>query len=403
MTNRSVLLAHPGTQYAPHLARELVRHGLLHRFWTGFAVAGSGWLGGLLRYAPGSIRRRLGKRLVDVPDTTLRTLPLLDWRARKAARFVGDEAAFFERNRLFQEAIPVPEIRAAGVVIGFDTSSWLLARRAKEMGKRFILDQSIGHPSAKERIFSDLRQRFPQWSTSAPLKAAEMVATEREEHELADIIVVPSQFVKETLVVEGVDERKIRVIPFGTNLELFQPGPPRRQEACPLVFLFVGSVSARKGTPVLLQAWRQWNPDNAELWLVGPGAIPTEEQSGLPSSVKVLGPRGRAEVAALMQKADVFVFPSFFEGLAQVQIEAQACGLPLIATRESGADELVDDGRTGCLVPAGDVGALEAAMRRFAEDGGLRLSMREQAIAGRERLSWMRYGDQWARLLKEVL
>ncbi len=404
MTARlKVLLAHPGTQYAPHLAHELEGRGILHRFWTGFALAHQGRAASLVRCLPSRLRGALERRCMNLSPQLLRTMPLLDWRARRAARKVGDERAFFERNRRFQLALPAQELRAADVVVGYDTSSWLLAQRVKEMGKRFVLDQSIGHPAAKERIFTELRRRFPHWSTSAPQKATEMIATEREEHALADVIVAPSQFVKDTLVGEGVEERKIRVIPFGTDLELFQPGTSHSDEARPQVFLFVGSVSARKGVPVLLEAWRKWNPDHAELWLAGPGTIPPEEQSGLPASVKMLGTKGRSEVAALMQKADVFVFPSFFEGLAQVQIEAQACGLPLIGTHESGATELIGDGHAGTLVPAGDVDTLTAVMRRLADDSALRTEMRRNAIAKRAQLSWTAYGERWCQLLREIL
>ena len=402
MMTCSVLLAHPGTQYASHLARELAAHAMLRRFWTGFALAAQGWGGRLLAYAPAALRKRLGNRVVNLAGQQLRTRPLLEWRAGREASRVGEETAFFERNRRFQEVIPRHELDAVNTVIGFDTSSWILARRTKQAGRRFILDQSIGHPAAKERVFAGLRERFPAWSTSAPKKAPELVAAEREEHALADVIVVPSRFVRRTLVDEGVDAAKIRIIPFGTDLTLFQPAERSDETSGPVVFLYVGGITARKGVPVLLQAWRQWGPTNAELWLAGPGAIPADELATLPASVKVLGSQGRSEVAALMRKADVFVFPSFFEGLAQVQIEAQAAGLPLIGTEESGASELVEDGRTGCLVPAGDVGALSAAMQRLAEDAALRAQMRQNAIASRERLSWKVYGDRWASLVAEV-
>ncbi|MFN0076468.1 MAG: glycosyltransferase family 4 protein [Prosthecobacter sp.] len=397
----SVLLAHPGTQYAPHLARELGRRGLLRRYWTGFALAEQGWAGRLVKCAPSFIRQRLGKRLVGIASTALRTLPRLDWQARKAARRQGDEAAFFERNRRFQEAIPAAELLAAAVVIGFDTSSWLLARRAKAAGKRFILDQSIGHPAAKERIFAALRQRFPDWSTSAPQKAAAMVESERAEHALADLIVVPSEFVKQTLVSEGVEAEKIHVIPFGTDLTLFHPGAERRHAVRqPVIFLFVGGLSARKGVPVLLAAWRQLALADAELWLAGPGTLPAGEMSTLPASVKLLGNQNRQQVAALMQAADVFVFPSFFEGLAQVQIEAQAAGLPLIATLESGASELISEGENGFIVGSGDAESLAERMRRLAADPVLRERMRQAALAGRARLGWDVYGSRWAELLQ---
>ncbi len=337
---------------------------------------------------------------MQVSSSKLRTLPLLDWRARKASRSVGEEAAFFERNRRFQAAIPDHEILAANAVIGFDTSAWLLGRRAKAMNRKFILDQSIGHPAAKERVFESLRLRFPEWSTSAPKKSAEIVAVEREEHALADAIVAPSEFVKQTLVEEGVDASKIRIIPFGTDLALFHP--PEKRDGKRTVFLFVGGLTARKGLPVLLAAWRQLALPDAELWLVGSGSLPMSESATLPPTVKVLGPQGRQEVAALMRQADVFVFPSFFEGLAQVQIEAQATGLPLIATHEAGAADLIHEGSTGFLIRAGDVESLAERIQRLAQDDSLRLQMQQSALASRDRLSWKIYGERWSTLLKEI-
>lgn len=373
---------------------------MLHRFWTGFALPKHGWAGRLLESCPASIRRRLGNRMMEVSGAKLRTLPLLDWRARKSARSVGEEAAFFERNRRFQEAIPDREILAANVVIGFDTSAWLLGRRAKAMKRKFILDQSIGHPAAKERVFESLRLRFPEWSTSAPKKSAEIVAVEREEHALADAIVAPSEFVKQTLVAEGVDESKIRIIPFGTDLALFHP--PEKRDGKTTVFLFLGGLTARKGLPVLLAAWRRLALPDAELWVAGPGRLPKSEAATLPPTVKVLGAQGRQEVAALMRQADVFVFPSFFEGLAQVQIEAQATGLPLIATHEAGAADLIQEGSTGFLITAGDVESLAERIQRLAQDTSLRRQMQQAALATRDRLSWQIYGGRWSTLLKEI-
>jgi glycosyltransferase involved in cell wall biosynthesis len=396
-----VLLVHPGTQYAPHLARELSSHGMLHRFWTGFALAEDGWGARFLKLCPASISSRLGKRMMEIPRSKLRSLPLLDWRARRAARSVGEEAAFFERNRRFQKAVQDDEIGASNVVIGFDTSAWLLGRRAKAMQRKFILDQSIGHPAAKERIFESLRQRFPAWRNSAPKKANEIQAVEREEHDLADVIVAPSEFVKQTLSTEGVEPSKIHVIPFGTDLGLFHP-PDQRDRGShgkPVAFLFVGGLTVRKGLPVLLAAWRQMNLPAAELWLVGSGELPAEEKATLPQTVKILGPKGRVDVAALMRESDVFVFPSFFEGLAQVQIEAMATGLPVIGTHESGAGGLVQSGVDGEIVPAGDEKALADAMRKLATDHDLRRRMQASVLASREQLSWKIYGDRWAALL----
>jgi glycosyltransferase involved in cell wall biosynthesis len=313
------------------------------------------------------------------------------------------EAVFHERNRRFQLAIPDSEIERADIVVGYDTSSWIIAKRAKALGKRFVLDQSIGHPLAKERIYSGLRSRFPAWTTTVVPKSTVCLEAERMEHELADLIVAPSGFVRDTLVNEGVAGEKIRIIPFGTDLELFHPDPARvADERRPVVFLFVGILNARKGLPVLLEAWSKIMQSNSELWLVGGGQIPAEVMTALPNTVKCLGRRPKSEVAELMRKADVLVFPSFFEGLAQVQLEALASGLPVIGTCESGAGDLVRDGQNGFIVPAGDADELADRMRRIAADPALRQRLQEAARAVRRRLSWHTYGHRWSQCLQTL-
>ena len=74
------------------------------------------------------------------------------------------------------------------------------------------------------------------------------------------------RFTRDTLVAHGVSSDKIRIIPHGVNSERFSVAPPRRNR--PFRFVFVGSISSRKGVPVLLDAWRRLTRADAELWLV---------------------------------------------------------------------------------------------------------------------------------------
>jgi glycosyltransferase involved in cell wall biosynthesis len=103
-----------------------------------------------------------------------------------------------------------------------------------------------------------------------------------------------------------------------------------------------------------------------------------------------------------MQRADVFVFPSFFEGLAQVQLEALASGLPLIATHESGAGDLVEPERTGLIIPAGDVEATCHAMQTLIASPQRVAEMRAEVLRQRDRWSWSTYGDHWVGLLQQM-
>ncbi len=397
-----VLLAHPGTQYAPQLAAELHRHGLLGRFATGFALADDGWLAALERISPATISRRWAARRVrGIPAARIGAFPRLEWAAlRRLRRGEAAETVFAERNEAFQRAIPPAWLEEASHVIGFDTSSWVLAERAQALARPFILDQSIGHPRAKERIYAALRTRFPEWAETVPQKCDEHLAREQSEHEHAAAVVAPSGFVRRTLVEAGVAEEKIHTIPFGTDLSLFTPATSPAAGA--VVFLFVGSLTARKGVPVLLQAWREAKlAGRAELWFAGGGRVPPSAES-TGAGVHWLGSLSRSELAATMRRAHVLVCPSFFEGLAQVQVEAMAAGLPVIGTTASGAEEIVTPGETGFVLEPGDVAALSEVLRKFAGDDDARRQTRERCVASRERLGWARYGRSWRALLTTI-
>jgi glycosyltransferase involved in cell wall biosynthesis len=105
--------------------------------------------------------------------------------------------------------------------------------------------------------------------------------------------------------------------------------------------------------------------------------------------VEHLGRVAHAEMPSRMATADVFVFPSLFEGSAVVTYEALACGLPSIVTPAAGS--VVNDGIEGFVVPAGDVDRLAEVMSRLGEDPGLRGRMAVAARARAEAFDWPRY------------
>lgn len=70
-------------------------------------------------------------------------------------------------------------------MIGFDTSSWLLAERALKLGRKFILDRSIGHPLYFERVLQTLRHQFPEWADDFPPRLPELLRAEETEHSMA--------------------------------------------------------------------------------------------------------------------------------------------------------------------------------------------------------------------------
>jgi glycosyltransferase involved in cell wall biosynthesis len=388
-----ILLAHPGTQYSHQLARQLVRNELLYQFWTGFALSANSRVTHMMRrLVPNSLSRKVTNRIVhDVPRKVLRTLPLVEWRAlQKIKRGISEQQVFLERNKVFQERIPSTSLRDAAAVIGFDTSSWLLAARAQEIGRPFFLDQSISHPLTNDSILQDVGRRFPHWRNGFEPRLPQLLEHEKQEYELAKRIVVASSFTKRTLVSHGVKADKILVNPYGVDLQSFHPSTLPR-EATPFRFLFLGSISARKGVPLLIEAWRSLSLTQSELWLVGPVSTQTRKLIPDVPGLKLVGKLPHEELPRLMRQCDALVFPSYCEGFGLVLLEALASGLPIITTEATAGPDLITDGVEGRLVRSGDLEELCEAMRWFVESP---TEIQKMSVAARqcaERFSWDAY------------
>jgi len=157
----------------------------------------------------------------------------------------------------------------------------------------------------------------------------------------------------------------------------------------PLRLVAVGRLEWQKGYEWLLVALRRIVDDgiDAHLTIIGGGGHMRAlgfavHDLGLDRRVTVAGGVPRAEVRQLLSGADVFVHGAVTEGFCNAVLEAQAMELPVITTDAGGLPENVSDGVTGLIVPRRDPGAMAAAIRRLAEDPGLR---RRLGAAGRER------------------
>lgn len=143
--------------------------------------------------------------------------------------------------------------------------------------------------------------------------------------------------------------------------------------------LFVGRLAAAKGLLILMESVASLRSRYADLVVTvvgdGPdrGAIEKQaERLGVGQQMRFLGYRSQDEVRQEMGRTDVFVLPSFAEGVPVVLMEALASGIPVVATQVAGVGELVDDGVNGYLVSPGDPRSLEERIAKLLEDAALR-------------------------------
>ncbi|MFI4969216.1 MAG: glycosyltransferase [Lysobacterales bacterium] len=166
----------------------------------------------------------------------------------------------------------------------------------------------------------------------------------------------------------GIAPERIHALPNAVDLARFAPPGTAREPTAPLTFVYVGRLSQEKGVEILLRAWAEvfaQRPDR-RLWLVGTGPAGDALEAlaatlGCAGNVEFLG--HRADVAPVIGAADCGLLPSFMEGLSNTLLEFMASGLPVIASRVSGSEDLVRPGSNGWLHEPGDVQSLAAALR----------------------------------------
>lgn len=200
-----------------------------------------------------------------------------------------------------------------------------------------------------------------------------------------DHIVAPANAILELLArEEAVSRARMHRIPNGVDCKLFQPAASERRTKLRNQLGFsnqdfligcVAAFTAVKRHGALIDAFvdvRSKAPQ-ARLLLIGDGPLRDEiadriKLAGIGSYVCLYG--NSSDVAELLSALDVFVLASSTEGMSNAILEAMACGLAVVATDVGGNRELVDDGCTGLLVPAGDTAALSVALARLSRDSG---------------------------------
>jgi glycosyltransferase involved in cell wall biosynthesis len=144
--------------------------------------------------------------------------------------------------------------------------------------------------------------------------------------------------------------------------------------------LFVGRLTPVKGVRILLDSFTRVLETSPEttLDIIGDGedrAHLEELAKPLGDKVRFLGYRSQEEVAEALSSADALVLPSFAEGLPVVLMEALAAGTPVICSQVAGVAELVEQGESGFVIPAGDVATLTARILELADDPARRAAM----------------------------
>jgi phosphatidylinositol alpha-1,6-mannosyltransferase len=223
----------------------------------------------------------------------------------------------------------------------------------------------------------------------------------------ADGIIVVSRFT-ETAVLALLGQAassKVRLIENGVDTARFRPGPrrPDLQQRFGLdhrfVFVSVCRLLEKKGIDNALRAFAEMGDKTCHFLIVGAGPYETALRAlagelGINGQVSFAGQVAEADLADCYRLGDVFVMPNRAlangdtEGFGLVFLEANACGVPVIAGRDGGSTDAVRDGVNGLVVDGGSVPAITAAMRRLRQDDDLRGRLRQGGLTTAAEAGW---------------
>jgi len=213
------------------------------------------------------------------------------------------------------------------------------------------------------------------------------------------------------LIAGGINPQKIVVIPLG-----FPPVIPHQKaepSAKPMIFIYAGNQSLRKGSHLLYQAWRNCNfsADEAELWLIGKMQLPQHLRENLPGKVIIKENLPHDELMSLYQQADVFVLPTLADGFGMVVTEAMSQGVPVIASENCCGPDVIESGKDGWIIPAGDIDQLTTQMQWCAANLQQIASYGNAAKQKAANWQWPQYrkklaeivSDRWQQFKQEKL
>ena len=381
-----IVLSSIGKFHTFDLARELFRHKVLDGIYTGY---------------PGFKLRN-----ENITSSLIHPYPYFHAPYMKfpfwdiAGNWAKQEWEYWDRvsfDRYVAKNIPF-----CNVFSGLSGSALKTGRTVKARGGVYICDRGSSHIRVQDYI---LEEEHARWGLPYRPIDPRIVEREEAEYELADAITVPSSFVYRSFVDCGVPSEKLQLIPYGVDLERFQkvaePASGRFD------VLFVGGGSLRKGVADLLQAYAKLVHPRKSLTLAGTFSPSFSKWlrslNLLSDDIKLIGHMPQTRLKQLMSCSHVMVLPSIEEGLAMVQAQALACGCPVIATKNTGAEDLYSDGQEGFIVPIRQPNLIAEKLQYLADQPEIRQKMSLSALAKvRDMGGWESYGNKTFSLMKKM-
>lgn len=394
-----ILLTHPtGNTFVRALLAALEQEKELDSFYTTVMVEESDWY---IRILPQSIKKELLRRTYNLTKSKISTRPIRELVRLGASKFNLSSLTAHETGWASVDAIymDLDQQVAANLkkhhisaVYCYEDAALHTFRAAKKLGLRCFYDLPIAYWETSQYLLREEAERLPEWEATlvGTRDSQAKLVRKTEEFNLADVIICPSKFVYNSLPKTIHQTQQCIIAEFGSP-DIQVQTQKSRNRAAPLRLLFVGSMTQRKGLADLFAAMKLLKQVNVELVVMGSLLNPIEFYRTQLPNFTYETTRPHQAVLQLMQSCDVLVLPSIVEGRALVMQEAMSCGLPLIITPNTGGEDLIDEGKTGFLVPIRSPEKIAEKIAWFADHRESISEMNELVRRKAAEVTWHNY------------
>jgi len=399
-----ILISHPtGNANVRAIASGLEAKGMLYELNTSIAsFPNNFWykLGGIDGLS--DFRRRSFNPVLQ-PFTICHPFGELGKAFAKKLRFnalVKHETGWFSTDKIYQsfdkkvsKRLKKAKKNGATAIYAYEDGALETFIEAKKLGLKCIYDLPIAYHETLQQILNEESEKRPIWANTlggGVLDSPEKLARKKRELELADVVVVASDFVRNSLPKWAL-AKKIIQSPFGTPV-INGDIQTSTKDGGKIRVLFAGSMTQRKGLADLFDAINLIDKNKVELVVLGSLAAPLsfyKEQATFTYEKT----RPQKEVLALMQSCDIFCLPSLVEGRALVMQEAMSQGLPIIITPNTGGEDLIITESTGFLVPIRNPVAIAQKINWFIDNQHCITEMGENGKIHAAKYSWEKYAE----------
>ena len=308
---------------------------------------------------------------------------------------------FLTSNIFSLKASKILDYKKIDILVGWSSFSLEAFKNSEYYNFIKILERGSSHIEFQKNI---LKEEYDLLGLKSKLPSLKLINKEKEEYDLSDYICVPSEFAKKSFLKKGY-EKKIIKIPYGVDLKYFNTTKKYKKKD-EFNIISVGAISVRKGVIYLIKAFNELNLKNSKLTLIG-DIEKGFKKTLLPlinDKIEIISSIKQNSLKEYYNCADVFVTCSIEEGLSMVQIQAMACGLPVISSENSGGEDIINEGEDGFILKIRDKDRLKEKLLLLYENKNLLALMSKKAeLKAHTHFSWENYGNKVANFYLDIL